>query len=213
MYHYGHAHWLADLGFVVAEADKAAYLARQTYDDMSAGAVEMRGKAAVKVVRVGDDNGRHSPHQNPRNWSQPCRPCFPAPITLPEDVPRGKNAILTQSGFVTRDGDDQPASRLALPFPAVREECIRQHGARSKNPNLNRPPPVRFPPLDLFVKFGCLVPKAEAQCLLLVQKYLPTVPVPEVYGWQYDDSQCFIYVELLEGEALEDCWDDLSEDD
>ncbi|KIH87524.1 hypothetical protein SPBR_05411 [Sporothrix brasiliensis 5110] len=105
-------------------------------------------------------------------------------ITLPEDVPRGKIVILTHSVFFTQDGDDQPASRLALPTSTVvREECIRQHGARSKNLNLNRPPPVRFPPLGLFVKFDYLVSEAEAQCLLLVQKYPATVPVPKVYGW------------------------------
>lgn len=133
-------------------------------------------------------------------------------VTLPEDVPRGKNAILAHSGFFMRGRQEQPANRLALPTPAVvREECIRQHGARARN--LNRPPPVRFPALGLLVKFGYLVSEAEAQCLLLVRKYLPTVPVPEVYGWLHDGRQCFVYMELLEGETLEDCWDDLSEDD
>ncbi|CAK7227452.1 hypothetical protein SCUCBS95973_006548 [Sporothrix curviconia] len=134
---------------------------------------------------------------------------------LPDDVPRGKSAILTNSGFFTprdHDENEHPASRRALPTPAaVREECIRQHGSRARN--LNRPPPVRFPALGLFVKFGYLVSEAEAQCLILVRKYLPTVPVPEVYGWLHDGRQCFIYVELLEGETLEDCWDDLSSDD
>jgi aminoglycoside phosphotransferase len=36
------------------------------------------------------------------------------------------------------------------------------------------------------------------------------VPVPEVYGWRVHDDQVFIYMQLIQGQALIDQWDSLS---
>lgn len=54
---------------------------------------------------------------------------------------------------------------------------------------------------------------------LLLQKLRPldvqqafqgTVPVPELYRWHVDDEgYVFIYMQLIEGQALLDQWDDL----
>jgi len=74
------------------------------------------------------------------------------------------------------------------------------------------PPPVKFPPLGLLVKSGSQVPIAEAHCLIFVRENLPSLPAPDVCGWCSDDNQNFIYMELLDGPTLEQCWSDLDED-
>ena len=54
---------------------------------------------------------------------------------------------------------------------------------------------------------------AEGQTLLYIRNTLSqVVPVPEVYGWCKDDSQTFIYMELIDGITLEKSWDNISED-
>ena len=124
-------------------------------------------------------------------------------------IPASSDTVLYDSGIFKRQ---DPSSGFSLPPPAaVREESVRQHGA-SVSYN-NRPPPVKYPSLGLLVKYGSLVSVAEAQCLAMIRKCLPSVPVPEVYGWQKDGVQGFIYMELVEGRTLEDCWDGLAEDD
>ena len=75
----------------------------------------------------------------------------------------------------------------------------------------SRPPPVRFESLGLIVKFGYHVTVYEAQCLLIIKRVLgDEVPVPEVYGWRVHDDQVFIYMRLIQGQALIDQWDSLS---
>ncbi|KAI1093218.1 kinase-like domain-containing protein [Rostrohypoxylon terebratum] len=99
-----------------------------------------------------------------------------------------------------------------LPTPAQ----VRALGHDPANPDTSsttRPPPVKIPSLSLLVKYGSQVSIAEAECLLLVRKHLPSVPVPEVYGWCNDQNQTFIYMELVEGRTLEDAWDYISEDE
>lgn len=54
---------------------------------------------------------------------------------------------------------------------------------------------------------------AEAQCILLARKHLPSIPTPEVYGWQRDGRQTFIFMELVDGCTVEELWDDLTEQD
>ena len=48
---------------------------------------------------------------------------------------------------------------------------------------------------------------AEGQCLWALRRFLPSVPVPEVYGWTHDGGQAFIYMELVQGLTLEKQWD------
>jgi tRNA A-37 threonylcarbamoyl transferase component Bud32 len=51
---------------------------------------------------------------------------------------------------------------------------------------------------------------AEAECLWIIKKRLGSeVPVPEVYGWQVDGKDVFIYMQLIQGRRLQECRDDL----
>ncbi|OAA55560.1 Protein kinase-like domain protein [Niveomyces insectorum RCEF 264] len=125
-------------------------------------------------------------------------------------IPRGDDVVFPESGIFRRH---DPSSGFSLPSPAaVRAEGARQHGAAAAARS-TRPPPVRFPSLGLLVKYGSMVSVAEAQCLVMVRQFLPTIPVPEVYGWRHDGRQAFIYMELVEGATLEESWDGLTEDE
>lgn len=123
-----------------------------------------------------------------------------------KDLPRVDSATFTDSSFFSRNGSD-----ATLPCPAdVRERCLLQDPT-SKDRNFSFPP-VRYEDLGLIVKFGKFpeVTVAEGQCLWALRRALPAVPVPEVYGWTHDDSQTFIYMELVSGETLEEQWGQLN---
>ncbi|EPQ53484.1 kinase-like protein [Gloeophyllum trabeum ATCC 11539] len=96
----------------------------------------------------------------------------------------------------------------ALPSIAqVREQAERQGP-------LSRHHPVYFPDMGLIVKYGPLESIAEAQTMWMIGHYLKDkVPVPELYGWKHDDQDFFIYMELVKGVTLKDCWDSLSDAD
>ncbi|RAL04659.1 uncharacterized protein BO80DRAFT_205994 [Aspergillus ibericus CBS 121593] len=73
-----------------------------------------------------------------------------------------------------------------------------------------QPKPVVFEQLNLLVKSGRTVPVAEAQCLWMLRRVFgDSVPVPEVYGWRIENNYVFIYMELIHGRTLHECWDDL----
>lgn len=73
----------------------------------------------------------------------------------------------------------------------------------SRVKKFNRPPPVRFPSLGLFVKYGADPTTTEAQVQMMLHKTLQVrLPVPEVFGRAQDRGQNFIYMALLEGQAL-----------
>ncbi|KAK2592984.1 hypothetical protein QQS21_009312 [Conoideocrella luteorostrata] len=77
-----------------------------------------------------------------------------------------------------------------------------------------RPPPVRIPALGLLVKYGADVTVHEAKTQLIIrEKLLGHVPIPEVFGWAMDGGQGFIYMQLVQGETLEDRWHVLDEAD
>ncbi|KAK2803414.1 hypothetical protein FQN51_003521 [Onygenales sp. PD_10] len=77
-----------------------------------------------------------------------------------------------------------------------------------------RPPPVVFENLGLFVKWGTATKISEAQSLYAVGKYLQgNVPVPQIYGWRVDGAESFIYMEYMQGQTLEQVWDELSADE
>jgi hypothetical protein len=104
------------------------------------------------------------------------------------------------SSFFQLHGPNQP-----LPTPA---EVKALSGAGLMR---SRPPPVRFESLGLIVKFGYHVTIYEAQCLQVIKRvFNDEIPVPEVYGWRVHDNQVFIYMQLIQGEALIDRWDSLS---
>lgn len=103
------------------------------------------------------------------------------------------------SSFFKIHGSDQ-----RLPAPA---DVRILSGDSTEHP---RPLPVTFENLGLIVKFGRHVTVYEAQCLLVIRRLFgDDVPVPEVYGWRIDDDMVFIYMQLVQGQALIDPWDSL----
>jgi len=67
----------------------------------------------------------------------------------------------------------------------------------------NSPNPVVFSALNLIVKHGPKITVTEGQCLGAIQRLLPSVPVPEVYGWCREQGETFLYMQLVEGITLE----------
>jgi hypothetical protein len=122
-----------------------------------------------------------------------------------QDLPPTGSATFLDSSFFLRNGPD-----AKLPSPAdVRKRCLVQDPTAKDR--YYRFPPVYYEELGLVVKFGRLleVTVAEGQCLWALRRTLPSVPVPEVYGWTHDDGQAFIYMELVQGPALQKQWDHL----
>ncbi|KAF1828170.1 kinase-like protein [Decorospora gaudefroyi] len=76
---------------------------------------------------------------------------------------------------------------------------------RSENPCIAST--VAFPQQNLFVKYGPRVKSSEGQCMRLVKYYLASsVPVPEVYGWDKDGDDVFLYMQLISGVPLDELW-------
>lgn len=111
-----------------------------------------------------------------------------------------------ESGFF-RDSSFSRNGQNRLPTPAqVRENQISQY--------YGAPPPVRFPSLNLLVKYGSHITIAEGQCLWAIRHLLSgAITVPEVYGWCKDQDEVFIFMELIDGVTLESRWESLPEMD
>lgn len=119
-------------------------------------------------------------------------------------VPSDVSIIFKDSSFFKQGNDP------SLPSPAqVRAIALERDGTL----DFLRPRPVRFPSLNLLVKYGNEIKISEGQCLWALRRLLPEVPVPEVYGWCEDGRQVFIYMELIQGDTLEDRWEELVEED
>lgn len=64
------------------------------------------------------------------------------------------------------------------------------------------------------VKYGADVTWIEAETQIMIcEKLQGRVPVPEVYGWEEDGNQGFLYMELVEGYTLMERWSGLSKDE
>lgn len=122
-------------------------------------------------------------------------------VTLtPEMLPSAETEIFRDSAFFHNgQGSSFPAPNL-----------VRNRAMKSSTYRPNRPPPVGFPELALIVKFGTEITIAEGQCLWAIRRLLPSVPVPEVYGWCRDGNQVFIYMQRVQGTTLEKRWNGLS---
>ncbi|KAK6810877.1 hypothetical protein RU639_013328 [Aspergillus parasiticus] len=74
-----------------------------------------------------------------------------------------------------------------------------------------QPTPIIFENLNLIDKFGLYVTIVEALNLWMVKMvFHDKVPVPELFGWRVDDEgYVFIYMELIEGSTLDECWNHL----
>ncbi|KAI2616743.1 kinase-like domain-containing protein [Hypoxylon sp. NC1633] len=121
------------------------------------------------------------------------------------ELPNAENMTFPESAFFK-------SNRTSLPSPAeVREESLRVRGSITKS---SRPPPVLFKEMGLIVKYGSEITIAEAQCLVFFNRYMKDqVPTPELLGWRRDGDETFIYMELVEGETMEDAWPTLDQQD
>lgn len=131
----------------------------------------------------------------------------PSPNRLripPSKLPSDESVVFEKSSFFT-----QPGAPKTLPSLAeVRTAADLQ---RTKPSDPNCPPPVRFPSLNLLVKYGLEITIAEGQCLWAIRNCLSNiVPVPEVYGWCRDGREVFIYMQLMRGTTLEERWESLT---
>lgn len=71
-----------------------------------------------------------------------------------------------------------------------------------------------IPSLGLAVKYGADVTILEALTQMKVREQLQAqVPIPEVFGWDEDGSQGFIYMSLIKGETLLERWGDMNENE
>ncbi|KAI0835950.1 hypothetical protein F5Y06DRAFT_274830 [Hypoxylon sp. FL0890] len=121
------------------------------------------------------------------------------------ELPSAENMTFRDSSFFKKHGP-------GLPSPAkVREKSIKVNGFRARS---SRPPPIPFEDLGLVVKYGSEITIAEAQCLWYFNRYMKdAVPTPELFGWRQDGGETFIYMELVNGDTLEDAWPMLSEEE
>jgi hypothetical protein len=134
--------------------------------------------------------------------------------------------ILPQDNFVVSRGEiryDLPLRSCDQNLPSP--DQVR--AAASLLPFTAKRHIVPFPALGILVKFGPLqgqtsetggVPArftslSEAQSLYAVRRFLgKRVPVPEVYAFVHDGSQSFLYMELVQGVTIRECWADLTDE-
>lgn len=94
-----------------------------------------------------------------------------------------------------------------LPSPAQVRALAKETGVRP-------PTPLKLENLNLMVKFGPdhHVTTTEAVNLWMIKKVFgDEIPVPELFGWRVDEENyVFIYMELIQGPTLEECWGHLS---
>lgn len=73
---------------------------------------------------------------------------------------------------------------------------------------------VRFAHLNLVVKHGTNTRTTEGKALWMISQYCGnTVPIPDVYGWCTYGEDTFLYMQLVEGVTLQECWATLREED
>ena len=148
------------------------------------------------------------------------------PYHIPDNANNTSNSIQTfpESSFFR----EKRASTLPSPanIRAINEEL---NGIKGKK--FNRPYPVRFPSLGLFVHIPILLGRSprvqrhwlrrqanptivEAQTqIMLCEKLQDHLPVLEVFGCAENGDQVFIYMALVEGETLMDRWSGLNGDE
>lgn len=113
--------------------------------------------------------------------------------------------IFAESSFIKK----RRASNLPAPA-AVRAISLTSGDLWASS--FNRPRSVRIPSLGLMVRYGGDVTLREVSTQRMVhEQLLGQVPIPEVLAWTEDEDQGFIYMSLIEGDTLEQRWNDLNE--
>lgn len=126
-----------------------------------------------------------------------------------DDIPHEDIVVLESSSFFQKNpkGTKFPTTQE---IRSAHEESM--HGKHALNPQA--PHVVRYPSLGLCVKYSQRVRLNEARALCLVNRYLGrSFSTPEIYGWCKDGEDTFLYMELLEGEPLDEVWESLLEAD
>ncbi|ATY66737.1 serine threonine-kinase Sgk2 [Cordyceps militaris] len=125
--------------------------------------------------------------------------------TISKSLPSGSCVTFGSSSFFLRNGQNAA-------FPTFSEIFARSATQAPSFRRCKHRPPVRFEELGLLVKFGSepVVSVAEGQCLWALQHALPSVPVPEIYGWARDGDLTCLFMELVPGITLENIWSALS---
>ncbi|KAL2869534.1 uncharacterized protein BJX67DRAFT_370752 [Aspergillus lucknowensis] len=108
----------------------------------------------------------------------------PISLTLPDS--EQKEIDFVDTSFFTGDADQQ------LPTPAQVRALSKDSATRPQ------PTPVKYDELSLLVKFGPHVKTVEALNLWTIKKRVD------------EDGYTFIYMELIRGPTLEECWDSLN---
>jgi len=120
------------------------------------------------------------------------------------ELPNKDNFVFEDSSFFTNN------ATATLPTPAEVRARARAAEESNRGPSY-RPRPVKFESMNLLVKYGSAISIAEGQCLWAVRKHLQyEVPVPEIYGWCTDNREVFLYMELVQGDTLEERWGSMS---
>ncbi len=103
-------------------------------------------------------------------------------------------------------------SELPSPEESSTERPSNQWRARARTYN---PPPMIFADRGLLVKYGSFITIAEENdCLLYFNRNMrDQVPTPEVFGWNYDQGETFVCMELIPGESLKARWPSLSKEE
>ncbi|KAI2730428.1 hypothetical protein CBS147332_2280 [Penicillium roqueforti] len=78
---------------------------------------------------------------------------------------------------------------------------------------LPSPEEVRLQAKAQHLAEGGIVRTSEGQCLYALGQLLKDdIPIPEIYGWREDGGETFLYMEYLQGQTLEQVWDNLGPD-
>lgn len=131
--------------------------------------------------------------------------CFVSALgTLPSET----TLTFHDSSFFSR----HPGASLPNLQQVLAKSILQNPHLRHDHP---RPPPVFFESLDLVVKFGRdeNVHISEGQCLWAIRRFLPQVPVPEIFGWSSEDGYIMLYMEMVKGVTIEERWLSMTKDE
>ncbi|KAI3393235.1 hypothetical protein diail_4562 [Diaporthe ilicicola] len=133
-----------------------------------------------------------------------------------ESIEVAIDAFLCQESIIFQSSSFFQKSPKGTVFPSPMEvRSAHQKSMQGQNAlDFQAPHIVRYPSLGLCVKYSQKVRLNEARALFLLNRHLgKSFAAPEIYGWQKDGADTFIYMELLKGEPLDDVWHSLPETD
>lgn len=136
-------------------------------------------------------------------------------VLTPSMIPKECNFDVKDSSFF-QTWSELPSPEMVQ--AQARTQYLEDNPENSKQFPMDippdRPPPVIFKEMGVFVKWGSAVNLSEAWALYAINRLLKgRVPVPEVYGWRTHGEQRFIYMEHVQGQTLEQAWENMEDTD